>query len=368
MPFTHKETVAFSRRSAIGGIAFFLLDAVVLVAALAYALTASHPVGQLLSSLIAGLMISLLFVVGHDAGHQSLTPHRWLNNFLGRLSTLPALHPFSLWILVHNHTHHRWTNLSPRDYVWTPLSLAEYESLSKPNRFLYRLYRSWAGIFVYYFIEFWIKKIMFPSRKEVRGTYKTVYLLDIAFVSICGLSYLAFLVVGGLSGWFHESHSMWNALLFGAVIPFAVWNTMMSLVIYLHHTHPELVWYNDQSEWKRESSQAESAVHVIFPGPINPIFHWIMEHNAHHARPSIPLYHLKEAQQVLEESEEGKIIVFRWSPWAHLDLVKRCKLYDFQAKRWMDFRGNYTSPEPTSAPEPSHRELVAVNESNDSSL
>ncbi|TWT39864.1 Delta(12)-fatty-acid desaturase [Thalassoglobus neptunius] len=368
MPFTHKETVAFSQRSALGGIAYFLLDAVLLVAALACALTASHPIWQLIFSMGAGLMISLLFVVGHDAGHQSLTPHRWLNNVLGRLSTLPALHPFSLWILVHNHTHHRWTNLSPRDYVWTPLTTAEYQSLSKHQRLLYRLYRSWAGIFFYYFIEFWIKKIMFPSRKEVRGTYKTVYLLDITFVAICGLTYLSFLIIGAQMNWFQESQSVWNALLFGAVIPFAVWNTMMSLVIYLHHTHPELVWYNDQSEWKQRSSQAESAVHVIFPGPINRFFHWIMEHNAHHARPSIPLYHLREAQQVLEESDAGKIIVFRWTPWAHLDLVRRCKLYDYQAKRWQDFRGNYTSPERTSHSEPSRRELVSANESNQSQL
>jgi omega-6 fatty acid desaturase (delta-12 desaturase) len=307
----------------------------------------------------AGIIIALLFVVGHDAGHQSLTPYRWLNDLVGRLAVLPALHPYSLWILVHNHTHHRWTNLSPKDYVWTPLTMDQFRELPLFKRMLYRAYRSWAGIFIYYFLEFWIKRIMFPSRKEVRGTYKTVYILDMIFVAVCATGYVTFLVVGAQSGWFNGPRPVWNTLLFGAVIPYFVWNTMMSFVIYLHHTHPELKWYNDEEEWKRLASQAHSSVHVIFPGPVNLMFHWIMEHNAHHARPSIPLDRLREAQKVLEASEDGNIIVFHWTPWAHLNVARRCKLYDYEAKRWRDFQGNYTSGQPEGKRiEPAHSKLA----------
>jgi omega-6 fatty acid desaturase (delta-12 desaturase) len=241
--------------------------------------------------------------------------------------------------------------------VWTPLTLEQYRQLPKGKRLLYRVYRSWAGIFIYYFIEFWIKRIMFPSRKEVRGTYKMIYLRDIAFVAACAVAYLAFLVVGARAGWFNGPRPVWNSLLFGAFLPYAVWNTMMSFVIYLHHTHPDLTWYDDKKEWKAKASQSRSAVHVIFPGPVNLIFHWIMEHNAHHARPSIPLYRLREAQRVLEESEEG-IIVFHWTPWSHLDVARRCKVYDYEAKRWQDFQGNYTSGEPVpNTLEPPHELL-----------
>lgn len=342
MSFTHEETVAFSRRNVLLGLGVFVLDGVLLTTAIAGALCFPHPALQAMSAISAGIIIALLFVVGHDAGHQSLTPYRWLNNLIGRLSILPALHPYSLWILVHNHTHHRWTNLAPKDYVWTPLTLEEYHSLSPGQRLLYRAYRSWAGVFIYYFIEFWIKRIMFPSRKEVRGTYKTAYILDILFVAVFAIGYVMFLVQGAGAGWFHGPRPVWNSVLFGFLIPFAVWNTMMSFVIYLHHTHPDLTWYNDEAEWKRVASQSQSAVHVIFPGPINFFFHWIMEHNAHHARPSIPLYHLRKAQSVLAESEE-EILIHRWTPWSHLDVARRCKLYDYEAKRWQDFQGNYTS-------------------------
>lgn len=343
MSFSHQETVHFSRRTLLIGLSVFLLDAILLGAAITGAVLTTNPIVQTACAVTAGIVIALLFVVGHDAGHQSLTPYRWLNNLIGRLSILPALHPYSLWILVHNQTHHRWTNLSPNDYVWNPLTLEQYQQLSPARRWLYRIYRSWAGVFVYYFIEFWIKRIMFPSRKEVRGTYKTAYLVDIAFVLVCAVAYVTGLVVGAQQGWFHGPRPIWNPLVFGAIIPFAVWNTIMSFVIYLHHTHPDCTWYDDEAEWKRCASQAHSAVHVIFPGPINVLFHWIMEHNAHHARPSIPLYHLKQAQETLEEHEKENIIVFRWTPLAHLDVVRRCKLYDYQAKRWQDFRGEYTS-------------------------
>jgi omega-6 fatty acid desaturase (delta-12 desaturase) len=117
----------------------------------------------------------------------------------------------------------------------------------------------------------------------------------------------------------------------------------MSIVIYLHHTHPELRWYNDEAYWTKRVAQADTAVHVIFPGPVNMIFHWIMEHNAHHARPGIPLYNLPQAQRFLERESAGKVIVFKWTLGGHLDIIRRCKLYDYERACWVDFQGNSTS-------------------------
>ena len=42
-----------------------------------------------------GLLIGVLFIVGHDACHGILLPRRWMNRLAGRLSLLPALHPAS---------------------------------------------------------------------------------------------------------------------------------------------------------------------------------------------------------------------------------------------------------------------------------
>ena len=343
MSFTQEETLTYAHRDTVMGVTIFLVDVAVLVTLEYLALSTSPWWVQAFFSLATGIMIGILFVVGHDAAHQALTPYRTLNYVLGQLSLLPALHPFSLWVHVHNHVHHRWTNLCTKDYVWTPLSLEQYRDLPRRRRLLYRLYRSVFGPLLYYIYEFWWRKILFPRRREVVHL-KRAHVVDTAVVAVFATLYFAFLYFGAAGGWFGGTpRPWWNAALFGFVIPFLVWNTLMSFVIYLHHTHPRIKWYDDEELWKRSPAQLESAVHVIFPGPINRVFHWIMEHTAHHLRPSIPLYNLPAAQRLLESREGDHIIVFHWSVAAHLDVVRRCKLYDYRLNRWMDFQGNFTS-------------------------
>ena len=111
-------------------------------------------------------------------------------------------------------------------------------------------------------------------------------------------------------------------------------------------THPKIVWYRDEAEW-RQVSKANTAVHAVFPAWVQRTFHFIQEHTAHHLRPSIPIYHLAEAQACLEEKEDVDVVVYEWSAARHADIARRCKLYDFEAKRWMDFDGRYTSPPPS---------------------
>ena len=56
-------------------------------------------------------MIGALFIIGHDAAHNSFTPYGWLNRLLGRLVLLPAWHPYTSWAYAHNTLHHGGTNL-----------------------------------------------------------------------------------------------------------------------------------------------------------------------------------------------------------------------------------------------------------------
>ena len=46
---------------------------------------------KLLCGLVAGFVIGRLFIIGHDACHQSYTPHRGLNRVLGRIAMIPSL-------------------------------------------------------------------------------------------------------------------------------------------------------------------------------------------------------------------------------------------------------------------------------------
>ena len=201
--------------------------------------------------------------------------------------------------------------------------MASYRALPWYSRGLYRFYRSPLGPLLYYLIEFWWKKFLWPAKKHY-GNIKRQYLGDTLLCYAFAVSYVTLLVYGAGAGWFGGVvRPWWNSVLFGALLPFLIWNVYSGLSIYLHHTHPATVWYNDINEWRRVS-RADTAVHAVTPA-------------------IVPLYHLSAAQSQLEQ-EDSHMVVYRWTPARHLDICRCCKLYDFQAKRWTDFAGRFTSP------------------------
>ena len=60
-------------------------------------------------SVLAGVFIANLAIIGHDAIHRSFTRMRWLNRMIGTVAFLPALHPFGRWEHHHNRVHHCFT-------------------------------------------------------------------------------------------------------------------------------------------------------------------------------------------------------------------------------------------------------------------
>ena len=78
--------------------------------------------GRAVSLSLAPLMIGALFIIGHDAAHNSFTPYGWLNRLLGRLVLLPAWHPYTSWAYAHNTLHHGGTNLRGKHPDFTPLT------------------------------------------------------------------------------------------------------------------------------------------------------------------------------------------------------------------------------------------------------
>jgi omega-6 fatty acid desaturase (delta-12 desaturase) len=290
------------------------------------ALAAGHfPLAvRLLSGTAAGVLLAMLFVVGHDACHGSFTSRRWLNLGIGRIAFLPTLTPFSAWELSHNLTHHVYTNLKQRDYIWTPLSQTEYDALPEWRRRLERTYRHPLGLALYYPLDIWWKRLLFPPGKRI-------YIADSA---LCVVVFLLML------GW--TSGSGLTAVLFAMAWPFAVWSWLMSWALLTQHTHQDVPWFDDEGEWRAAQAQTQVTVHVITPRPLNFLLHRIMEHTAHHLDVTVPLYRLAAAQEELER-ECGEIVVEHWTPHSFLQHLRACKLYDYARKQWLDFDGNPTS-------------------------
>ncbi|MDE2259278.1 MAG: fatty acid desaturase [Betaproteobacteria bacterium] len=299
----------------------------------------TSPWAKIGMGLVAGFIIGRLFILGHDACHQSFTPFRLLNKILGRIAFLPSLTPYSLWDIGHNLVHHGQTNLKGFDFVWAPLSVEEFEALSPGRRLLERLYRSGWAPGLYYFIEMWWLRMYFPS-KTYMGARRKAFFWDSLLVTVFALIWIGTLTACA----FTTGQSVWLTVGAGFVAPFLFWNFMIGFVVYAHHTHTAVAWYDNKTEWVRAQPFVTTTVHLIFRFKVGALMHHIMEHTAHHLDMGIPMYRLKEAQKFLETHLPGRIIIqnFSWN-W-YFKTAHLCKLYDFKAKRWLDFYGNPTSP------------------------
>lgn len=292
------------------------------------------------ASVWAGMMIGAIFVAGHDACHQALTPHRRLNEWLGRLALAPAWTTRSLWIHFHNRIHHAYTNVIGVDYAVNPLSLDAWRRSGRAKRALYRLYRSPVGFLPYYLIEMWWKTHLLPWDRRVRANWRD-HMPDAAFALLWQFALIGLIVL--VAAAINPGAATLHVLVLGWLLPYLVWNNLISVVIYCHHTHPDVAWYAEQKDAVAAAVQITGVAHAVLPQPLRMLSSNIMEHNAHHVLPTLPHYHLAEAQRELElrfPSIPRLIILSRQM----LRVIKACKLYDTERHCWVDFAGRQTGP------------------------
>ena len=349
-PLPHRKTLRgwlnpLPARSTLWALGLLLFDYALLLTALAGTVLLGAWWARLLCGLAAGFVIGRLFVIGHDACHQSLTPHRRLNRWLGRLAFLPSLTAYSLWDVGHNVVHHGYTNLKGVDFVWAPLTQAEYAALTPLQRLLDRLYRSGWAPGLYYMVEIWWKRMLFPNAAYM-PTRRPIFIQDGLLVCAFAGLWSAALVAAALA----TRQPVAPVLLAGLVLPFLSWNAMIGFVVYAHHTHVKVSWHDDKTAWNQAQPFVSTTVHMTFRLRLGAVLHHIMEHTAHHVDMSIPLYRLKQAQATLEHLLPGRIIVQPFSWRWYFETARRCKLYDFKRRCWTDYAGHATSePRPQAA-------------------
>jgi omega-6 fatty acid desaturase (delta-12 desaturase) len=298
---------------------------------------------RLLCLVINPLALGMLFVIGHDAGHNSLTPNRRLNRVLGRLLLLPNWHPFTSWVHAHNTLHHAWSNFKGRQPDFAPLTKEEYDALPRWRRWLERLYRNPLGVGVCYALDFWLLHLILPRRGTFwRSPHRLAFHLDRLLVAAFALGQIALAWV--LAG--HGSSPLPRPVLAlgGVLIPWTAFLWFMGFLTFLQHTHPTLAWYDNEAEWSFYRVNLKSTAHVLFPWVVERLLHNIMDHAAHHLDPSIPLYRLTESQKLLEEQTPAHAVVVRWTLWDYFRTCAACKLYDFRRHCWTDFNGVATTP------------------------
>ncbi len=328
---------ASRERSMVIGVGHFVVAATVYGLTFAGIAIPASWIGRVGVALVNGLAIGILFIVGHDACHGSLTPSSSLNKWLGRMAFLPSLHPFSAWEYSHNALHHGWTNLRGKDPVYCPRTVEEFRALPPMQQRLERIYRSWLGLLPLYLCTIWWPLEMRPSAEhrahiDKRGTYE----FDRAIVLLFPVLQVVAL---GLLG-----RADVSTIAIGVLVPFLAFSWLIGFATFQHHTHPRVLWYRDEAEWNFFRAQVRSSVHVEFPAWIDRMLNNIMQHTAHHVDTRIPLYHLTGAQEALESVFGAENVVSERFSFAGMSETFRvCQLYDYEAHCWLTFDGNRES-------------------------
>ncbi len=296
---------------------------------------------QIPLALVNGLLIAVVFVVGHDAAHGALFPRRWMNRLAARFGLLPALHPLSSWVHSHNRLHHAFTNIREKDSSFPPLDPAEYRAFPMWKRWLTRRYRTWYGIGLYYFADIWLKWEFLPAKahrpKNPRAfQFDRLFVVGFVAVWLTGLAWAA--------GW-QPWGVAWNWLV-GFALPQFVWNWLIGFIIFQQHTHPKVAWFSklDAPSPSFFQMQVQATPYLQFPRGFRWLMRHIMEHTAHHTDPMVPLYHLPEAQHELSTKYRTEMVRVIWRPHMLMDTLRTCRLYDYAAHRWTDYDGTPTTP------------------------
>lgn len=338
--FLRNEMRPFTKRSNVLGYSAALLDVVIFGGAVFLACASENAWLQVLFSVIAGTMISTLFVLAHDACHGSLVRHRRGNAILARALLLPALHNLTLWKIQHNRMHHQDSNIKGMN-SWSPMSVEEFAALPRWKQWRERIYRT-GGFGPYYLVERWLKHKFFPGSGVPASLRKRAW-ADFALL----LAWLAAWSAGAVYAGSIGDNAWYASLAWGVAVPFLIWNSLMGLTVYLQHTHHAVPWFRTAAEARRHGAE-ELTVHVKYPRWYGILSHDIMEHPAHHIHPLIPFYRLRAAQERLNELLGKDAIVEPMTPFYVLGLLRQCRLYDYERKEWLDF-SDTVAPEPAGS-------------------
>ena len=333
------ELSVFIKPDTAKGVALFVSDYLIYAFAIALVLASNGWVLKLVGGIIAGIKIANLTTLAHDAAHNSLTRSRTVNKYIAILGFTPALFNYALWLYDHHFLHHRRTNQDhPDSYV--PLSRQEYDSLTPFQKFKYRLYRAPSICFfgLYYIVERWWHAKLFPRRHMPPRVQRDGW-RQFAWLMVYLALFLALLILAPL----YSSSGSIEAVVFGFVVPFYIFQSLYSFTVFVQHNHYRIPWFKGKRPQEGDGQQAYITATLVFPKWFTILAHNIYDHGAHHIHPAIPCYQLPAAQARLEELIGERAIVSRFSFGWLYDMMRRCKLYDYERHYWIDYEGNQTT-------------------------
>ncbi len=328
------------RRSTPLTLAWLAFDATMYAAFVVAALRADHLVVKFGFGVLAGCAVASLFVWAHDAAHGALFHSPKVAEVLGTAAMLPSLNMYRLWVHGHNRVHHGFTSFSPVDWIWRPLTPAQYRARPAWSRLFYRIERSLLGCPLHYLTKvWWPGMVRYRPDAETRRRHHFTRSKVITAVFAAQALVVAWLLGGGAAG-----------AVTAVVVPWLVFNFFIALFVFLHHTHPQLPFFDDRKQWSATIGQVACSTVVVMPRLLSALTHHILVHTPHHVDQRIPFYRLPTAWRQLAAHYGSDVITYRFR-WSTVRAIFReCQLFDFETKVWS--RIGEKSPVRDSSPTP----------------
>ncbi|MGZ4728356.1 MAG: fatty acid desaturase [Acidimicrobiales bacterium] len=314
------------------GLAFFARDLVVYGLVL-WALTSTdNPLLLIPLWVVSALVVSGLFIIGHDAAHEALFKSRRLNSIVGHVAMLPSWHVYEAWVLGHNRVHHGHTVREGMDFVWHPVTPEQYAAMSGPKRLRHRIEWSWYGAGVYYLREIWLNKMITfnPPAKWAKAIRRDIFFM---FAGV-GLGMALF----GWLGWatYGTVAGVAWMIVKVVVIPFLGFNFVIGSVVHVHHVQPDIRWW-PRREWTKFRGQMEGTTILRAPWVLDLFFHKIFVHVPHHVDMRLPFYGLEPAAEAIKAEFPDVVHDEKLRFRDFVANSRQCKLYDFAEGRWMTY-------------------------------
>jgi omega-6 fatty acid desaturase (delta-12 desaturase) len=315
------------------GLGYFGRDLVMYGLVVAALIMFNNPFAVLALWVFSGLVISGLFVVGHDAAHGALFRSKRLNHVIATIAMLPSWHVYEGWVLGHNRIHHGYTVRQGFDFVWHPYTPEQYQEMSRLKRVRHRVEWSWLGAGAYYLREVWWHKMIVgkPPARWASAVRRDRFIIA-AFV-------LGSSIALGAIGWAQSGTVLGAAwmILKVLVVPFLAFTYVIASFVHVHHVQPGIRWWK-RREWTKWHGQMEGTTVLRARFGLNFFFHWIMVHVPHHVDMRIPMYNLELATDAIEKAFPGTV---HDEPLRFRDFIantRACQLYDFDEGHWLTYR------------------------------
>ena len=248
--------------------------------------------------LVATVFLTRMYSLFHDLTHNSLFESRRANSTGGHLLGYLLFTPYRWWQRQHAIHHAHTGDLEHRGIgEINTMTLAEYESASRPRRLGYRLYRNPLLMLLVGPSLVFLFERRFPQRGMTPKILLSVLATNLALVAwVVGWSALVgvgtFVLIQG------------TTLVAGGAI--AAW------MLYIQHQYED-TYYQAPGEWRFELAALQGSSYLQLPRPLAWMVGNANYHHVHHLSAKIPNYNLRAAHESHSMFRRTPVVTIRSS-------------------------------------------------------